>query len=219
MATKKISELTEATSLTLNDLLPIVNGNETKNTKLEALKNFLSLGYEGHTIYELNSTANTLDIGANTVDFADVIPKLNTLVNSHLGETLFIVIRDPNKVNIGSDNYLLFFSVSFNKVTDKPGKNYTGLPTAIYFSTSNSVRIGQFWMQFDRSSDGTITINTLNISMPNLIVMSNDVLTKTNTSSYTPDSDYNPATKKYVDDQITSINKTIGDITTQLEAI
>lgn len=219
MATKKISELTEATSLTLNDLLPIVNGNETKNIKLEALKNFLSLGYEGHTIYELNSTANTLDISANTVDFADVIPKLNTLVNSHLGETLFIVIRDPNKVNIGSDDYLLFFSVSFNKVTDKPGKNYTGLPTAVYFGSSNMVRIGHFWMQFDRSSDGTITINTLNISMPNLIVMSNDVLTKTNTLSYTPTSDYNPATKKYVDDQITSINNTIGDITTQLEAI
>lgn len=219
MATKKISELIEATSLTLNDLLPIVNGNETKNTKLEALKNFLSLGYEGHTIYELNSTANTLDISANTVDFADVIPKLNTLANSHLGETLFIVIRDPNKVNIGSDDYLLFFSVSFNKVTDKPGKNYTGTPTAIYFGPSNSVRIGHFWMQFDRSSDGAITINTLNIRMPNLIVMSNDVLTKTNTSSYTPDSDYNPATKKYVDDQITSINNTIGDITTQLEAI
>lgn len=219
MATKKISELTEATSLTLNDLLPIVNGNETKNTKLEALKDFLSLGYEGHTIYELNSTANTLDISANTVDFADVIPKLNTLANSHLGETLFIVIRDPNKVNIGSDNYLLFFSVSFNKVTDKPGKNYTGTPTAIYFGPSDSVRIGHFWMQFDRSSDGTITINTLNIRMPNFIVISDDVLTKTNTSSYTPDSDYNPATKKYVDDQITSINDTIGDITTQLEAI
>ena len=216
MATKKISELTEATSLTLNDLLPI--GNETKNTKLEALKNFLSLGYEGHTIYELNSTVNTLDISANTVDFADVIPKLNTLVNSHFGETLFIVIRDPSKASSGSDNYLLFFSVSFNKVTDKPGTNYTGSPTAIYFSYSG-VRIGHFWMQYDRSSDGTITINTLTIRMPNFIVMSNDVLTKTNTLSYTPDSDYNPATKKYVDDQITSINNTIGDITTQLEAI
>lgn len=219
MATKKISELTEATSLTLNDLLPIVNGNETKNTKLEALKNFLSLGYEGHTIYELNSSVNTLDIDANTKDFADVIPELNTLINTHLGETLFIVIRDPSKANLGSDNYLLFFSVSFKKVTGKPGTNYPGGPTAIYFGPSDMVRIGSFWMEYDRSSDGTITINTLNTCMPNLIVMSNEVLTKTNTSSYTPGSDYNPATKKYVDDQITSINNTIGDITTQLEAI
>lgn len=218
MATKKISELTEATSLTLNDLLPIVNGNETKNTKLEALKDFLSLGYEGHTIYELNSTVNTLDIDANTKDFADVIPELNTLINSHLGETLFIVIRDPSKVNLGSDNYLLFFSVSFKKATGKPGTNIIGGPTAIYFSYSG-VRIAHFWMEFDKSSDGTITINTLNIRMPESIVMSSEVLTKTNTSSYTPGSDYNPATKKYVDDQITSINNTIGDITTQLEAI
>ena len=37
-------------------------------------------------------------------------------------------------------------------------------------------------------------------------------LTKTNTSSYTPTSDYNPATKKYVDDAITTA------ITTSLEA-
>lgn len=219
MATKKISELTEATSLTLNDLLPIVNGNETKNTKLEALKNFLSLGYEGHTIYELNSSVNTLDIEANTKDFADVIPELNTLINTHLGETLFIVIRDPSKANLGSDDYLLFFSVSFKKQTGKPSTNRIGLPTAIYFGPSDRINIGHFWMEFDKSSDGTITINTLNIGMPNFIVMSNDVLTKTNTTSYTPGSDYNPATKKYVDDQITSINNTIGDITTQLEAI
>lgn len=219
MATKKISELTEATSLTLNDLLPIVNGNETKNTKLEMLKDFLSLGYEGHTIYELNSSVNTLDIDVNTKDFADVTPELNTLINSHFGETLLIVIRDPSKANLGSDDYLLFFSVSFKKITGKAGTNYTGFPTVIYFGPSDAVRIGQFWMQFDRSSDGTITINTLTIRMPESIVMSTNVLTKTNTSSYTPSSDYNPATKKYVDDQITIINDTIGDITTQLEAI
>lgn len=219
MATKKISELTEATSLTLNDLLPIVNGNETKNTKLEMLKDFLSLGYEGHTIYELNSSVNTLDIDANTKDFADVTPELNTLINSHFGETLLIVIRDPSKANLGSDDYLLFFSVSFKKITGNASTNHTGLPTAIYFGPSDTVRIGQFWMQFDRSSDGTITINTLTIRMPESIVMSTNVLTKTNTSSYTPSSDYNPATKKYVDDQITIINNTIGDITTQLEAI
>lgn len=40
MATKKISELTEATSLTLNDLLPIVNGNETKKYKIRDVKRF-----------------------------------------------------------------------------------------------------------------------------------------------------------------------------------
>ena len=45
------------------------------------------------------------------------------------------------------------------------------------------------------------------ITMP----LASDVLMKTNTSSYTPTSDYNPATKKYVDDSITAA------ITTSLE--
>jgi hypothetical protein len=32
----------------------------------------------------------------------------------------------------------------------------------------------------------------------------NDVLTKTNTTSYTPSANYNPATKKYVDDSVSA---------------
>lgn len=36
----------------------------------------------------------------------------------------------------------------------------------------------------------------------NEITLNSNVLTKTNTSSYTPTADYNPATKKYVDDTI-----------------
>ena len=36
------------------------------------------------------------------------------------------------------------------------------------------------------------------------VALDSDVLMKTNTSSYTPTSDYNPATKKYVDDAITT---------------
>ena len=43
------------------------------------------------------------------------------------------------------------------------------------------------------------------------LAFTSSVLTKTNTSSYTPTSDYNPATKKYVDDTITAA------ITTSLE--
>lgn len=43
------------------------------------------------------------------------------------------------------------------------------------------------------------------------LAFTSSVLTKTNTSSYTPTSDYNPATKKYVDDTITTA------ITTSLE--
>jgi hypothetical protein len=38
------------------------------------------------------------------------------------------------------------------------------------------------------------------------------VLTKTNTTAYTPTGDYNPATKKYIDD-------IVGDVETLLAAL
>lgn len=44
-----------------------------------------------------------------------------------------------------------------------------------------------------------------------------DVLTKTNTTAYTPTSDYNPATKKYVDDQVGNINTILATLTTVSE--
>ena len=43
-----------------------------------------------------------------------------------------------------------------------------------------------------------------------------DVLTKTNTTSYIPTADYNPATKKYVDDSIGGITVPIASTTTPL---
>lgn len=43
------------------------------------------------------------------------------------------------------------------------------------------------------------------------------VLTKTNTTSYTPTSDYHPATKKYVDDQVGNINTILATLTTVSE--
>lgn len=45
----------------------------------------------------------------------------------------------------------------------------------------------------------------------------NSVLTKTNTTSYTPTSDYHPATKKYVDDQVGNINTVLATLTTVSE--
>ena len=43
------------------------------------------------------------------------------------------------------------------------------------------------------------------------------VLTRTNTSSYTPSGDYNPATKKYVDDSLPTVNN--GTLTIQLNGV
>lgn len=48
-------------------------------------------------------------------------------------------------------------------------------------------------------------------------VYKDSVLTKTNTSSYTPTANYHPATKKYVDDQVGNINTVLATLTTVSE--
>ena len=44
-----------------------------------------------------------------------------------------------------------------------------------------------------------------------------EYLKKTNTTSFTPTGDYNPATKKYVDDQVGNINTVLATLTTVSE--
>ena len=80
----------------------------------------------------------------------------------------------------------------------------------------NTVIDGYVLSIFGTWSDNVFTANRMllrkntdSISWP---LLNNKFLTKTNTTEYTPTDDYNPATKKYVDDTITAA------ITTSLEA-
>ena len=62
------------------------------------------------------------------------------------------------------------------------------------------------------SNDEVININSAQISRRGYdIPLVNDVLTKTNTASFTPTSDYHPATKRYVDNSISyAITDSLG---------
>ena len=61
-------------------------------------------------------------------------------------------------------------------------------------------------------SERVITLNGIPFRDTNL---KNNVLEKDNKAEYTPSEDYNPATKKYVDDStLTIINDTISSLTT-----
>lgn len=55
-------------------------------------------------------------------------------------------------------------------------------------------------------SDGTIEVTTM------MGANSSDVLSKYNTTSYTPTGDYNPATKKYVDDFVNGFSTTLSGL-------
>ena len=80
------------------------------------------------------------------------------------------------------------------------GGSYT-LPVASA-STLGGIKVGE---NLTIEEDGTLNASGGSPDMSNY-------LSKTNTTSYTPTGDYNPATKKYVDDAITAA------ITTSLEA-
>ena len=54
-------------------------------------------------------------------------------------------------------------------------------------------------------------VATLNTNMTGLI---DSVLSKTNDEAYTPTTDYNPATKKYVDDNMGNVSVLVGETTT-----
>ena len=51
------------------------------------------------------------------------------------------------------------------------------------------------------------------------LVDKDKVLLKDNTTEYTPTQDYNPGTKKYIDDSISILTKTISDLTSRLSIL
>ena len=58
---------------------------------------------------------------------------------------------------------------------------------------------------------GNTQVNDLIVHYDSSFLVKEEILTKTNTKEYIPTGDYNPATKKYVDEKIASIDTTIDN--------
>lgn len=76
-----------------------------------------------------------------------------------------------------------------------------------------------FWQYYvtvtgtwDENDYFTVTSVTINGTSTGPLAQMSDVIGKRNTSSFTPTSDYHPATKKYVDDSVSSINVDIDEL-------
>jgi hypothetical protein len=65
---KKISQLTFATSLTNNDVMPIVNGSQTKKVQLSTLANFITNGLSVDTVI----TGGTYDDTTGIITFTNI---------------------------------------------------------------------------------------------------------------------------------------------------
>lgn len=164
----------------------------------------------------INSTGTLLS-NEDKQGFADIF----TDAYSKEYKLITILVTTPTNVNGFYDQYLLFVdndSTFSQDITKKPTyyrfqyiKNKTGLIMHPGDQKNIGIFVGTFTFFMAWNGDVcTISIGR-NDGAKYTLPIENNVLTKTNTISFTPTANYHPATKKYVDDSIASaITTTLG---------
>ena len=117
-------------------------------------------------------------------------------------ETVFMYARDSSSIRVAPA------TVIYNN------KDYTALQVEVNGEADIMNFVGYFdrpplltWIPYlEETGSGEVILNeeinsNIDVFAVKELVGSSDVLTKTNTSSFTPTGDYQPATKKYVDDK------------------
>ena len=117
-------------------------------------------------------------------------------------ETVFMYARDSSSIRVAPA------TVIYNN------KDYTALQVEVNGEADIMNFVGYFdrpplltWVSYlEETGSGEVILNeeinsSIDVFAVKELVGSSDVLTKTNTSSFTPTGDYQPATKKYVDDK------------------
>ncbi len=183
------------------DNIPGVVGIEAKNGDVTA-NVCIDPNSGAYKLHKLSEKANSADIGTlsdlTTTDKSSIVAAINEVKSIGGGDVLDNLTYDStNDIINSSANLLLENSAS----------------VAAYNGTfRGDIKIGQLgankWAYtispitgFSTSVDVTCTSGNKVHSLANK-ADSNDVLTKTNTAAFTPTGDYQPATKKYVDDTI-----------------
>ena len=175
-----------------------VNGGESSTNDITLWR----VEKNGPVTHKLSEKANSADVGTlsdlTTTDKSSIVAAINEVKSSGGGDVLDNLTYDStNDIINSSANLLLENSAS----------------VAAYNGTfRGDIKIGQLgankWAYtispttgFSTSVDVTCTSGNKVHSLANKADKT-DVLTKTNTAAFTPTGDYQPATKKYVDDTI-----------------
>lgn len=149
----------------------------------------------------------------NTEDKSNLVNAINEVANKG-SKTLTestIKYADLEPGNIYYCPNMIHFDYGYGS------ENSAGLAgTMLYVDKHPSY--GKRVMYLENNSTLSIVTNKSRYSfiLSNFVEKYN-VLTKTNTTSYTPTADYHPATKKYVDDQVGNINTILATLTTVSE--
>lgn len=181
-----------------------------------------------------NSGGGNLPIYQVTINTSGTIQYSQTITDSAIVSQFQPVIQDI--FDNGYQDFEIFITFNdlaavfvthprFNryKITNKPSTGYIMVYSYIGHRTSNDAVAGadnlEIYIYFDYdSSTNTVTIPKIvptpqvNSSLTSKYFVARNYLAKDNTSSYTPTENYNPATKKYVDDALANIDVSFDDV-------
>lgn len=115
-------------------------------------------------------------------------------------DVIIKIYNSTTKELIGTLNYC---EAGFYK-TRVINKDYLNGVTSIFIAFTVKDSTESFY--------GNTYVNDLIVHYDSSFLVKEEILTKTNTKEYIPIGDYNPATKKYVDEKIASIDTTINTL-------
>lgn len=200
----KISELTEVTSVTGNEEMPVVQSGSTKKMSLNQAKDFIggNVIILPKEILDLTGSSSSEEILAafGGIDkYKDLLEKLST-------NNCLVQIGEPSLGSLRHIYTLVEYAVNF------ASNKQSGALSLNIYNEEQQLRRFHFYLENDGTTARCGESSTFQL------VRNTDVLTKTNTSPFTPTQPYHPATKKYVDDKIlvrnvdgTIINKWINN--------
>ena len=212
MASIKISELEEVTKLSTSDVLPIINEHKTKKVSLEKLNEIVGgnggSGESGSVsakmlIIEFDNNSKTFDTDTNKAILTEYY---NSIRNNEFVE-LFIAFNKFSGAESGDNPY--WYHASVMELDDY----YLKLYCPPYINTDQSQNI--YGVNYHEMRELEVTASVQNSGEKYSIASithyynnswalngNNKILGINNVTAFTPTGDYNPATKKYVDDAV-----------------
>lgn len=174
----KISELTKVTSVTGNEEMPVVQSGSTKKMSLNQAKDFIG--------------------GAGVIIFPEDILELK---QDSTSDEIFTAFGGKTNYN---NTISKIKTESLIKIGDGPLYSISLVVGASYTDEDNSqVVIQSLSLKVSFYLQVTVTNGTAKALIAKYtFVDAANVLQKNNTDAFTPTSDYQPATKKYVDEQM-----------------
>lgn len=200
MSTIKISELNSISSLTNSDVLPIVNEAETKKVSISQLQDiFASKEYVNESIKNIPDNTYIINTSTSNEEKITIMQEVYDKYTSGVLAQLFYVDTSGNVFRLFDvdkfDSTIDFYVINGGSASTQYGVGY-------YAYDRYKISCG-----YSESVITSVTISELS----DIYVLADNaqILGINNQTEFTPQVDYQPSTKKYVDD---SIKSAIGDV-------